>query len=134
MGHDINVFSSAVKVNTQYMHSIHFSVTLDQEITLDEVRDRLAANTRVAVTKKRSANEVFSFGHDHGYFGRILSQTVISADTLAIKGNDTVVGFCFTPQDGNPLLSTVSAMLWYLDPSELEHRLDVLRPYLFNEV
>ena len=84
--------------------------------------------------KKRSANEVFSFGRDHGYFGRILSQTVISLDTLAVRGGNTIVGFCFTPQDGNPLLTTVSAMLWYLDQSRREERLDVLRPYLFQEV
>jgi glyceraldehyde-3-phosphate dehydrogenase (NAD(P)) len=134
LGHDLNVFSSALKLNTQYMHAIHFSLTLDRDISLTEVRERLAANTRVAVTRKRSGNEVFSFGRDHGYFGRILSQTVISLDTLAVRGGNTIVGFCFTPQDGNPLLSTVSAMLWYLDPERREERLDVLRPYLFQEV
>ncbi len=134
LGHDLNLFSSALKLNTQYMHAIHFSLTLDRDVSISEVRDRLAANTRVAVTSKRSANEVFSFGRDHGYFGRILSQTVVSLDTLAVRGGNTIVGFCFTPQDGNPLLSTVSAMLWYLDPSRREERLDVLRPYLFQEV
>lgn len=134
LGHDLNLFSSALRINTQYMHAIHFSLTLDREISMAEVRDRLAANTRVAVTSKRSANEVFSFGRDHGYFGRILSQTVVSLGTLTVRGGNTIVGFCFTPQDGNPLLSTVSAMLWYLDPSRREERLDVLRPYLFGEV
>ena len=134
LGYDLDLFSSALKLNTQYMHAIHFSLTLDREITVSEVRDLLAANTRVAVTRKRSANEVFSFGRDHGYFGRILSQTVISLDTLAVRGGNTIVGFCFTPQDGNPLLTTVSAMLWYLNQSRREERLDVLRPYLFQEV
>lgn len=134
LGYDLDLFSSALKLNSQYMHAIHFSLTLDREISLGEVRERLEANTRVAVTKKRSGNEIFSFGRDHGYFGRILSQTVVSLDTLAIRGGNTIVGFCFTPQDGNPLLSTVSAMLWYLDPDRREERLDVLRPYLFREV
>jgi len=45
-----------------------------------------------------------------------------------------VVGFCFTPQDGNPLLSTIAGMLWYLDPDSVESGLDVLRPYFFREV
>ena len=58
---------------------------------------------------------MFSFGRDHGYFGRILAQTVVPMETLAVRGNE-LVGFCFTPQDGNPLLSTVAGMLWYLDP------------------
>ena len=134
LGHDLNLFSSAIKVNTQYMHSIHFSLTLDREMTLDEVRERLGANTRVAVTHKRSGNAVFSFGRDHGYYGRILSQTVVSLDTLAVRNGNEVVGFCFTPQDGNPLLSTVAAMLWYLDPATVDQRIDILRRYLFREV
>ncbi|CAN5892227.1 hypothetical protein BH23ACT5_BH23ACT5_13530 [soil metagenome] len=134
LGYDLNLFSSAVKLNTQYMHSIHFSLTLDREMTLDEVKDRLMANTRVAVTYKRSANAVFSFGRDHGYYGRILSQAVVSLDTLAVRNGNELVGFCFTPQDGNPMLSTVAAMLWYLDPATVDDKIDILRRYLFREV
>jgi glyceraldehyde-3-phosphate dehydrogenase/erythrose-4-phosphate dehydrogenase len=134
LGYDLNVYSSAVKLNTQYMHSIQFSLQLDQDITLDEVKERLMANTRVAVTHKRSANQVFSFGRDHGYFGRIMSQTVVALETLAVRNDNEVVGFSFTPQDGNPLLSTVAGMLWYLDPESLDDRIDILRRYLFREV
>jgi len=134
MGYDLNVFSSAVKLNTQYMHSIHFSLTLDRDITVDEVKERLMANTRVAVTHKKSANQVFSFGRDHGYYGRIMSQTVVALDTLAVRNGNEVVGFSFTPQDGNPLLSTVAAMLWYLEPEKIDSRLDILRRYLFREI
>ena len=103
-------------------------------MTLDEAKERLLANKRVAVTYKSSANAVFSFGRDHGYFGRILSQTVVALETLAVRNGNELVGFCFTPQDGNPLLSTVAAMLWYLHPDEVDDRMDVLRPYLFQEV
>jgi glyceraldehyde-3-phosphate dehydrogenase/erythrose-4-phosphate dehydrogenase len=134
LGYDLNVFSSAVKLNTQYMHSIQFSLTLDQDVTVDEAKERLMANTRVAVTHKRSANQVFSFGRDHGYFGRIMSQTVVALETLAVRNGNEVVGFSFTPQDGNPLLSTVAAMLWYLDPGTRDARIDILRRYLFREI
>jgi glyceraldehyde-3-phosphate dehydrogenase/erythrose-4-phosphate dehydrogenase len=134
LGYDMNLFSSAVKLNTQYMHSLHFSLTLDREIDLDEVRDRLAANTRVAVTHKKSANQVFSFGRDHGYYGRIMSQAVVALDTLAVRNGNEIVGFSFTPQDGNPLLSTVAAILWYLEPDKRDERLDILRRYLFTEI
>ena len=134
LGYDLNIYSSALKLNTQYMHSIHFALTLDHDITLDEVKERLMANTRVAVTYKTSANQVFSFGRDHGYYGRIMSQTVVSLDTLAVRNGSEVVGFSFTPQDGNPLLSTVAAMLWYLDPNTVEDRLSILRRYLFREI
>jgi len=134
IGYDLNLYSSALKLNTQYMHSIHFSLTLDREMTLDEVKERLAANKRVAITYRKSANSVFSFGRDHGYFGRILSQTVVAIETVAIRNGNEVVGFCFTPQDGNPLLSTLAATLWYLNPTEVDSRLDIMRPYLFQEI
>jgi glyceraldehyde-3-phosphate dehydrogenase/erythrose-4-phosphate dehydrogenase len=134
IGYDLNLFSSALKLNTQYMHSIHFSLTLDREITMDEIKERIAANKRVAITYRRSANSVFSFGRDHGYFGRILSQTVVAIETVTIRNGNEIVGFCFTPQDGNPLLSTLAATLWYMDPTAVDQRLDIMRPYLFQEI
>jgi glyceraldehyde-3-phosphate dehydrogenase (NAD(P)) len=133
LGYDLHLHSSALKLNTQYMHAIHFRLELDHETTVDEAVDRLVANKRVAITYKKSANQVFSFGRDHGYFGRILSQTVVPIETLTVRDNE-LVGFCFTPQDGNPLLSTVAGMLWYLDPGHVDERMDVLRAYLFQEV
>ena len=101
---------------------------------MDEIKDRLEDNTRVATTHKKSANQVFSFGRDHGYYGRIMSQAVVALETLAVRGGNEIVGFSFTPQDGNPLLSTIAAMLWYLDRDTLEDRMDILRPYLFEEI
>lgn len=134
LGHDLPLWSSAIVLNTQYMHVLQFALTLDHDITAEEAVDRLAANTRVALTRKRSANQVFSFGRDHGYFGRILSQTVVPTQTIAVRDGRTIVGFCFTPQDGNALLSSVAAALWYLYPGGFDDRIDVLRPYLFREV
>ena len=32
------------------------------------------------------------------------------------------------------LLSTVAALLWYLDPASREEKLDILRRYLFTEI
>ncbi len=134
MNQDLRLFSSAVKLNTQYMHAVHFSVQVPFEITLEEVVKRFEANTRVALTDKNSANTIFSFGREHGHYGRILSQTVLCTKTLAVREGKEVVGFCFTPQDGNSLLSSVAATLWYLDAESADERIDVLRPYLFSEV
>ena len=133
MGYDMNLYSSALKLNTQYMHAIHFRLELDAPMSVSDAVGRLVENKRVAITYKRSANSVFSFGRDHGYYGRILSQTVVPIETLAVRGNE-LIGFCFTPQDGNPLLSTVAGMLWYLDPHTVDEKINVLRPYLFQEV
>lgn len=134
LGHDLQLHSSAIKLNTQYMHTLHFSITLDREVTTEEVVERFYSNPRVALTYRSSANQVFSFGRDHGYYGRILSHAVVAVPSLTVRNGVQVVGFAFTPQDGNPLLSTVAAMLWYLYPDQIDRRLDVLRPYLFREV
>jgi glyceraldehyde-3-phosphate dehydrogenase (NAD(P)) len=129
-----NLHSSALKVNSQYMHAIWFDIELEHEVSLDKVVGLLRDNSRVAVTEKTSANLVFSFGRDHGYYGRILSQTVVALPTLAVRGGREVLGFCFTPQDGNALLSSIAATLWFLYPGGFEERIDALRPYLFREV
>ena len=36
--------------------------------------------------------------------------------TVAVRRKREVYGFCFTPQDGNSLLSSVAAALWLIDP------------------
>jgi hypothetical protein len=134
LGHDLPVWSSAIKLPTQYMHSIWFSLELDHDMTVEEAIERLQANTRVALTYKRSANQIFSFGRDHGFYGRILSQTVIPVETLAVRNGNELIGFCFTPQDGNALLSSLTATLWHIYPEGFEDRIDVVRKYLFQEV
>jgi glyceraldehyde-3-phosphate dehydrogenase (NAD(P)) len=133
---DLNLFSSAVKLNTQYMHSIWFNLELDRDITLEEAKKRLRDNPLVAVTDKRYANLIFSFGRDHGYYGRILSQTVAVMPTLAVRHKREVYGFCFTPQDGNSLLSSVAATLWLIDPDwqSVQNRLQPLRRWLYREI
>ena len=104
------------------------------ELNLDQAISRLRENHRVALTRKTSSNMIFSFGRDHGYHGRILSQTVIPVQSLAVPTERRVVGWSFTPQDGNSLLSSIAATLWYLYPEGFQDRLDVLRPYVFREV
>jgi len=134
MGQELNLFSSAIKLNTQYMHALHFSIRVPRPIDVEEVIRRCRENKRVAVTLKQSANSIFSFGREHGHYGRILSQTVVVLPTLTVRGGHDVVGFCFTPQDGNSLLTSVAATLWFLDPGTVDTRIDCLRPYLFADV
>ncbi len=129
-----DIFSSAIKVNTQYMHTIWFNLRLKNKVTADEVVRRLKANDRVALSHKMSANSIFSFGRDYGHYGRILSQTVVSVPSLAVKDGTEVVGFCFTPQDGNPLLSSVAAATWFLYPKTYEEKIQCMKPYFFEEV
>jgi glyceraldehyde-3-phosphate dehydrogenase (NAD(P)) len=134
LGEKLNLFSSAIKINTQYMHTLWFDLELGHDTTLEEVKAALRNNPRVAVTNKRAVNQIFSFGRDHGYFGRILSQTVVPTTTLTVPNSRKVVGFCYTPQDGNSLLSSIAATLRWLDESKLDENMDKLRPYIFREI
>jgi len=134
MGFDLDIYSSAIKLNTQYMHAIHFNLQLRRGVTMDEVMRRIRANGRVALTNKKSAASVFSFGRDHGLFGRILNHTVIVTQSLAIRRDREVIGMCFTSQDGNSLLSSIAATLWFLYPDSYEERLAPLKAYFFNEI
>lgn len=130
------IFSSAMKLNTQYMHSLWFDMELSAPISRDQALAKLHANRRIALTERRSSNQIFSFGRDHGYYGRILSQAVISVPTLAVKGDREVLGFCFTPQDGNSLASSIQAALWLMEPDakQLRERMSVLDRFFFREI
>ena len=135
LGLELNLFSSAIRLNSQYMHTIWFDLQLRRPTTLETVIQRLEENPRIALTNKMSTNLVFSFGRDHGHYGRLLANTVVCLPSLQLgEGGRRLRGFCFTPQDGNSLLSSIAAMLWLLDPASYRKKMEVLRPYFFKEV
>ena len=134
LGIDLNVFSSALKLNTQYMHCIWFDIKLNNEITKDEAIQKFIDHPRVAVTYKNSANLVFSFGREHGHYGRILNQTVMVLPTIHVTNKNEVVGFCFTPQDGNSILSSITAAERFLYPESYEEKTKILGAFLLQEV
>ncbi len=134
LNYELPLFSSAMKLNTQYMHAMWFSIRLKERISLPQVVSRLRENQRVALTEKLSSNSVFSFGRDQGHYGRLLSQTVVSVPTLHVKDEHEVIGFTFTPQDGNSLLSSVAIASWYMYPEDYVERLQPLRDYFFDEI
>ncbi len=132
---ELDLFSSALKVNTQYMHIIHYDLRLKRPTDRETILNQLKESDRVARTNQLSSGVVFSFGRDHGHYGRILNQTVYSVPTMHISTDGTEVsGYCFTPQDGNSLLSSAAAAVWQMYPDETDERLKCLQPYFFNEV
>jgi glyceraldehyde-3-phosphate dehydrogenase (NAD(P)) len=59
---------------------------------------------------------------------------VVCQPTLAVRNGNEIVGYCFTPQDGNSLLSSLSAATWLLYPDDYEERIQCLRPFFYDEV
>jgi glyceraldehyde-3-phosphate dehydrogenase (NAD(P)) len=134
MDFDLNLFSSAVKFNTQYMHTIYFDIRVKKPTTVEKMLEHINANDRMAVTHKTTANKVFSFGRDHGLYGRILNVTVVAVPTLTVRNGTEIAGYCFTPQDGNSLLSSIAAATWLVYPDDYEDRIQCMKPYLYEEV
>ncbi len=134
LGINLNVFSSALKLNTQYMHSIWYDLKLKNKTSISEVKQSLIDNPRVAVTNKKAANLVFSFGREHGHFGRILNQTVAVLPTIHVLNDNEVIGFCFTPQDGNSILSSITAVERFLYPDTFKEKVKCLGAFLLQEV
>ena len=131
---DLNLFSSAMIVNSQYMHILHFYLKIKKSTTIKNIIAKLDSIDLIATTNKMNANEVFSFGRDHGHFGRILNQTVVSIPSLNVKNETEITGFCFTPQDGNSILSSIAITEWFLYPHSYQDKIQCLSPFLFDEV
>ena len=133
----INIFSSALKINSQYMHLLRFDLIVYQYLSTDSLIQRFKENKFVSLTHKTLANKIFSFGRDHGYYGRIFNQTVIALPSLlaAQRGGKTqVTGFCFTPQDGNSLLSSIAACLWGIYNDDYLKYMQTFDEFLFDEI
>lgn len=136
-GHDLDVFSSAVSIPTQYMHAMQFNLSLTENTSNEEVKQKLIDDPHFAVTYKMAQNLVFSFGRDHGFYGRILNQGVAILPSIHVRHETEVYGYAFTPQDGNALLSSVRAMCAFLARGRGESPPDILRVfsrYLYGEV
>ncbi len=131
---DLNLFSSAVKINSQYMHAVHFNIKVKKPTSIEAILERLKSDARVALTYKQSANTVFSFGRDYGHYGRILNQAVMVVPTLTVREGREVVGFCFTSQDGNALVSSVAAATWFVYPESYDRKLQCLQDSIFDEI
>jgi len=130
----LNLFSSAMILNSQYMHILHFHLKVKESTSIQKIISKLEANDRIAITDKVNTNEVFSFGRDHGHFGRILNQAVVSIPALNVRNDNEITGFCFTPQDGNSLLSSIAITEWFLYPHSYENKIQCLKSFFYNEV
>ena len=131
---DLNLFSSALKINTQYMHTVWFNMTLKEQTSKEKVIELLENNVRIALTEHRSSNAVFSFGRDQGQYGRLLNQTVVVEDSINVKNNNEISGFCFTPQDGNSILSSIAATVKFLNPHSYQDKINSLSPFFFSRI
>ncbi len=132
-GRDLNLFSSAIKLPTQYMHTLWFSLVFKDGIKYKDIMKNLNNSEFLMATEKMSSNKVFSFGRDHGYHGRILSHGVVAEQSLHVKDN-ILTGYCFTPQDGNALLSSVAGTVQHYYKNDWQKKMEVFNRYIFKNI
>ncbi len=133
-GLNIDVYSSALKINSQYMHSLSAHIKFKEAVSRETIIDIINEKPSLSFTHKTAINQVFSFGRDHGHFGRILNQAVFVEPSIHISGKHLQF-WSFTPQDGNAILSSVKAINYYLHDAETaEDLMKHTEPWLFNEV
>lgn len=135
---NIDLHTSADKLNNPFMHTIYFNITTSVPTALRQIKKQFYENPLTAVTYRQSNNEIFNEGRSWGYCGRILNQTVVCLPSLqVISGGREIIGRCFTPQDGNVILSSVAAALWFTDPAlylKMMREIFYQPPYLFKEI
>ena len=51
-----------------------------------------------------------------------------------MRNDREIIGYCFTPQDGNSLLSSISAATWFLYPDDYEERIQCVGEFFHDEV
>jgi len=132
-----SLYSSAMKTNTQYMHVIRYNIETTGQHSYNKILDTLKENHMISLTRHRSANRVFSFGRDHGFYGRIYNQTVVSIPALEVhtkRETTMVTGFSFTPQDGNSLLSSAAATLYGLHGKKYLSWMSCFSKFLHKEI
>ncbi len=132
-GMNLNLFSSAIKLPTQYMHTLWFNLTLSDQIQYEDIMQNLKESEFLMTTEKMSSNKVFSFGRDHGYHGRLLSHGIVAEHSLHVKDN-VLTGYCFTPQDGNALLSSVAATVQYFYRDDWREKMSIFNRYIFKHI
>lgn len=134
----LDIHTVADTFDNPYMHVVNFEITLKEKTAARDIENRFRFNPLTAVTYETRANRVFSDGRDRGEYGRILNQTVVCLPSLqVVRDGYEIHGRCFTPQDGNALLSSIAALLWFKYPENYKQILKehfFKRPFLFDEV
>jgi len=146
------IFSSAHKMPTPFMHMTEFRILVKRKMDYDYAKSLFENSWRYAITRKLHSNQVFAFGRDHGFYGRILNQSVICIDekldekkgvlkrTLRVADHPEgtlIVGSTLTPQDGNSLLTSLEfAMMCKYKEAYSEAMKDVVKrlPVRFDKV
>ena len=125
------IHSTSLCLDNQLMHMSRFQVRLKEKVKTKTVLGGFYDDPLMSVSYLNSMNLVFSKGRDHGFYGRIFNQAVVVRDSIEVSPDGRMVyGTCFSPPDGNSLLTSVAVTLWLLDPKTWQEKMSIFSDYL----
>ncbi len=113
----IDIHARANKTPQPFMHQFETRVFFKSSLTKSEVLARFQASMFMGITYYRDIGGIYTEGRDWGFAGRINLQSVLVVPSLEVlRGGREVVFECVTPQDGNPIASSLAALARYFKP------------------
>ena len=136
MGLSPKLTSSDVTTPSQLMHTFRFNIELKEDRTIEELKKMMNGNKNISITNKFDTNKVFELGRRYGKSGRLYSHIIIIENNLLLIEKN-IMGWGMIPQEGNTILSTVSAFLLQTtdDYDKYENIIEIIRKDLIiNEI
>ncbi len=104
--------SSDINTPSQLMHTVRFNLKFKHPLYLKEIRTLIGKSSFVSTTSKFDSNVIFELGRRYGFQGRHFEHCILVDNNLLINSlENRIKGWAFVPQEGNTLLSTISAFL-----------------------
>ncbi|MCH2232572.1 MAG: hypothetical protein MK105_19705, partial [Crocinitomicaceae bacterium] len=107
LGIECKLTSSDITTPSQFLHSVRFNLTLNNEVDL---HDLLEYHEFIGTTNKFDSNVVFETGRRFGFAGRLYNHAILVKSNLMYNGS-SIKGWAFVPQEGNTIVSTLHAFL-----------------------
>ena len=102
--------SSDVTTPSQLMHTFRFNIKLKESIKKEKLKNMINSNKNISITNKFDTNKVFELGRRYGKYGRLYSHIIIVENNILLVDKN-IMGWAMIPQEGNTILSTISAFL-----------------------
>jgi glyceraldehyde-3-phosphate dehydrogenase (NAD(P)) len=106
------ISSSDITTPSQLMHTVRFAIRLSEKVGNEYIYNQIKTSAFISRTSKFDSNVIFEIGRRYGYNGRLYSHAIINHTNIMLSQDDkTIYGWAFIPQEGNTIISTLSAFL-----------------------
>ncbi|MDX1961315.1 MAG: hypothetical protein SFU98_22290 [Leptospiraceae bacterium] len=133
IGKKIISTSSAITVNSPYMHVVRFQAKMKAKLEIKDILQNIDSDEFSASTEQLSTNMIFSSARDRNFLGRIFSHGVWILPCLEVH-EKTVRGVVATPGDSNVIFSTILSSLKLIQYNQFSEVMDFLRKFSLRKI